>query len=195
MTLPTTGPISLADVNVELGRASNAPISLGETAVRTLAGLSSGQLGLSNLRGKTNGYLAALTVTPGAKSASGYNYKGYSSTQGIGSRSPTTLFSKNVAEAFIAYETTTPAWFMNVGVATGGGAGPWDAVTSVTVAGVTIPCRFSIDQDIKGAPMGSHTLAPDATPGWKFWPLALTQTQYNQILAAMNAGPVTFYFN
>jgi hypothetical protein len=55
MTLQSSGAISLGDVNVELGRSSTANISLGETAVRTLAGVSSGPISLSQLYGKSNG--------------------------------------------------------------------------------------------------------------------------------------------
>lgn len=54
MTLQSSGAISLANVNTELGRSSTANISLGETAVRNLAGVASGQISLSNLYGKSN---------------------------------------------------------------------------------------------------------------------------------------------
>lgn len=54
MTLQSSGAISLGNVNTELGRSSTATISLGETAVRTLAGVSSGAIALSNLYGKSN---------------------------------------------------------------------------------------------------------------------------------------------
>lgn len=54
MTLQSSGAISLGNVNTELGRSSTATISLGETAVRTLAGVSSGAIALSSLYGKSN---------------------------------------------------------------------------------------------------------------------------------------------
>ena len=54
MVLPT-GTISMANVNVELGRSSTATISLGETAVRTLAGVASGTISMNDLRGKSAG--------------------------------------------------------------------------------------------------------------------------------------------
>jgi hypothetical protein len=53
MTLPASGSISLSQVSVELGRASNANTKLGESAVRTLAGVASGAISLGNLRGKS----------------------------------------------------------------------------------------------------------------------------------------------
>jgi hypothetical protein len=62
MTLPSSGAISLANVSVELGRSSTATTSLGETAVRTLAGVASGAISLSNLYGKSNAL--AITISP-----------------------------------------------------------------------------------------------------------------------------------
>ena len=52
MVLPT-GTISMANVNVELGRSSTATISLNETAVRSLAGVASGTISMNDLRGKS----------------------------------------------------------------------------------------------------------------------------------------------
>lgn len=59
MVLPT-GTISMSQVNTELGRSSTASISLGETAVRTLAGVASGAISMNDLRGKS----AGATYTP-----------------------------------------------------------------------------------------------------------------------------------
>lgn len=53
MTLPT-GTITMNDVNIELGRASGALITLNDTDVRTLAGKSSGTISMNDLRGKSN---------------------------------------------------------------------------------------------------------------------------------------------
>jgi hypothetical protein len=59
MPLPSSGTISLSQVNTELGRSSSVTISLGETAVRNLAGVPSGVISMSNLHGKS-----AVDVTP-----------------------------------------------------------------------------------------------------------------------------------
>lgn len=52
MTLPT-GTILMSDINVELGRAWNAPLSLNDAAVRALAGKPSGAISMADLRGKS----------------------------------------------------------------------------------------------------------------------------------------------
>jgi len=61
MTLPTS-PISLSEVNVELLQSATALISLNDTNVRTLAGVASGQIGMSDLQGKTNGFSFTISA-------------------------------------------------------------------------------------------------------------------------------------
>lgn len=52
MTLQSTGAISLGNVATELGRAAGTTTSLGEAAVRNLAGVASGPISMSSLYGK-----------------------------------------------------------------------------------------------------------------------------------------------
>lgn len=52
MTLPTSGPISFSQINTELSRPATTTVSLNEAAVRGLAGVVSGPIGLNNLLGK-----------------------------------------------------------------------------------------------------------------------------------------------
>lgn len=51
MALPSTGPISMSQVRTELGLSGS--ISLGQAAVRELAGRPSGSISMSHLRGKS----------------------------------------------------------------------------------------------------------------------------------------------
>ncbi len=69
MTFPGSGPISFAQINVELGRASSANMSIGGSAERTLAGVPSGPIAISQFYGKTAGGGGGPPPTPG-KSAS-----------------------------------------------------------------------------------------------------------------------------
>ena len=61
MPLPSSGAISLYQVNVELGKLSTSVISLNDTAVRGLAGVASGTISMSNLLGKSAGLFATIS--------------------------------------------------------------------------------------------------------------------------------------
>jgi hypothetical protein len=71
MTLPASGAISFANVNVELGRSSTAALNLNEGSAtvlgpRFLAGKFSGAIAVSDLYAQT-----LFTVTGGSTTASG----------------------------------------------------------------------------------------------------------------------------
>lgn len=54
MTLPVSGAISFNNINVELGVSGTTQASLGQTSYRTLAGVASGAISMSNFYGKSN---------------------------------------------------------------------------------------------------------------------------------------------
>lgn len=54
MTLPASGTISMSQINVELGRAATAALSLNDAAARALAGVPSGPIKMSDFYGKSN---------------------------------------------------------------------------------------------------------------------------------------------
>jgi hypothetical protein len=64
MPLPSSGEISLNQVNTELAIPATTTISLNQTNVRTLAGVPSGQISMANLQGKSSASLAfAATIS------------------------------------------------------------------------------------------------------------------------------------
>jgi hypothetical protein len=68
MTLASSGTISIGgttatrSINLELGRAATATSNMGETDLRTLAGVSSGAISMSQFWGKTAAEIQAMVV-------------------------------------------------------------------------------------------------------------------------------------
>ena len=60
MTLPASGAISLSQVNVELGLSATAQIGMNDAAVRTLFGVPSGAISMSDGYGKANQFAFAI---------------------------------------------------------------------------------------------------------------------------------------
>jgi len=67
MTLPVSGAISFNAINVELGVAGTTTANINQASYRTLAGVPSGQISLSNFYGKSN--RVALSVTYSSSTA------------------------------------------------------------------------------------------------------------------------------
>jgi hypothetical protein len=61
MTLPVSGAISFNNINVELGVSGTTQASLGQSSYRTLAGVASGAISMSNFYGKANQF--AFTIS------------------------------------------------------------------------------------------------------------------------------------
>jgi hypothetical protein len=132
MTLPSTGTISFEDVNVELGRSPSAPISLGETEVRALAGKLTGAVSLGDLRGK--GITHKLTVG----SLNGGTRFGFWTSASGGSVSPNTVEYGKTLTAIMTYPATDSVNkdFITIGI---GGVGTGTAGTlTLKWGGLTI---------------------------------------------------------
>ena len=67
MALPSSGQISLNDVNVELGNSGTAQISMNDSAVRTLFDDASGQISMSQGHGKANEF--SFTISSSTQEA------------------------------------------------------------------------------------------------------------------------------
>jgi hypothetical protein len=61
MTLPVSGAISFNNINVELGVSGTTQASLGQSSYRTLAGVASGAISMSNFYGKANAFAATIS--------------------------------------------------------------------------------------------------------------------------------------
>jgi hypothetical protein len=112
MTLNASGPLSIGgtttgqSINLELGLAQNATSGLGDTNFRTLAGVATGAISMSNFYGKSNIVLK------------GYWPGGFTNS----STTTTTIQSINFSsEAMVAVSATT-----------GDSAGSWSSVFNST---------------------------------------------------------------
>lgn len=61
MALPSSGPISLSNVSVELGNGATVNVSLNDSAVRGLFGKASGAIAMSDGYGKANQFVLTIS--------------------------------------------------------------------------------------------------------------------------------------
>ncbi len=107
MTLASSGTMSIGgtttdrSINVELGRSATATSSMGETDLRSLAGVSSGAISMSNFYGASY-YDWIVTVTNAATTIFGQSFQGYGN---VGS----TAFG-SVSDATCDLYSTNPSW-------------------------------------------------------------------------------------
>lgn len=110
MALPTSGAISLSQVNTELGKAATAAISLNDANVRSLAGVASGAIAMSNLQGKSASSppTLSLAVTGNGQTTNSYTvvYAYINCTLG-GSPTPTTSGSRITNNVTGSYPSIT----------------------------------------------------------------------------------------
>lgn len=107
MALPSSGQISISQISTELGRASTATTSLGESASRSLAGVPSGAISMSNFWGKSSGFFATITTNQ-----LNLNLRTWALANGWNGSSPATI---TVAPGVYIWSdsTSTPALTIN----------------------------------------------------------------------------------
>jgi len=91
MTLASSGTMSIGgtttdrSINLELGRSATATSSMGETDLRTLAGVASGAISMSDFYGKSAATLLwSVGIAQGNFTATGYEAQGFSTYIGGG---------------------------------------------------------------------------------------------------------------
>lgn len=126
MLPPVGNPISLSQVNTELGYAANAQISMGNTPVRNLAGVGGGAVDMNSLHGKSS-YTQMTAVgngdyydSAGGTGVNAYQYSAspYISTLTGGSGGYTfnwVLVSGSVPIGTANLNTANPAMRYNIG--------------------------------------------------------------------------------
>ena len=120
MTLPVSGAISFNNINVELGVAGTTQASLGQSSYRTLAGVASGAISMSNFYGKSNRATASYTFSANTANAS-LNLSSLS-----GYSAGTTDITVTINSGIYVYSTSTGSYALTLSGATTG-----DTVTIV----------------------------------------------------------------
>lgn len=184
MALPSSGPISMAQVRSELGLSG--PISLGTSAVRSLAGLGSGAISLANLRGKSVAVglgsfnLAAVNSQTSADILNTGFSSGY-----YGSVSPSTVLGAGIQQARIqrTLSNGTYSYIVYFQLNTPGTTNT-AAVRGITIGGVTIPGYLTRDQDLKGANLNTCSFRITNAAGW-IGGVGITDSQWQTIYNAI----------
>ena len=99
MTLPASGPISFNAINVELGVAGTTQADINQSSYRTLAGVPSGTIALSNFYGKSNSFSATIS-----SNQTNLNLRTWALANGWGGTSAATI---TVGSSVYIYSTST----------------------------------------------------------------------------------------
>ena len=111
MALQGSGAISFANINTELGVASTTTRALNDAAARTLAGVASGAISMSNFHGKSNTPTFNLTI---AANTANYNVKSAAIAAGWSGTVPA-IINVTINSGVYVYSTSTGAYAFDTG--------------------------------------------------------------------------------
>ncbi len=116
MALPSSGSLSLSQVNIELSFAANATISMGGAAVRGLFGNGSGAISMSNGYGKSSQFQMSKTLT---SSIQNYNLRNDMVANGYEGSGPFTV-NLTIASGVYIWSDSTGVPGFDTGALSGG---------------------------------------------------------------------------
>ena len=117
MALPSSGAITFANVNTELGAGSTTQRSLNDSTTRTLFGKASGQISMSDGHGKSANFTFNQIITT---NTANYNLRKAAVAAGWDSLAPL-VATITINPGVVVYADSTSAYAFDTGVAFPGG--------------------------------------------------------------------------
>jgi len=163
MTLPVSGPISLNNVNVELGLSGTTSINMNQASVRTLFAVPSGAISMSNGYGKSNRVAATATISTDTS-----NYT-VNTAKAPGYAAGTTDFTLTINNGVFVSSSSTGSYAMTVDTSWA----PGDTVSIVNNGTI-------VGRGGNGGAGGTDTSPPiSGNPGSSAGPALLVQRAIN----------------
>jgi hypothetical protein len=152
MALPSSGAISLNNVNVELGLSGTTSINMNQASVRTLFGVASGVISMSNGYGKSNRVTSSATI-----SANTTNYT-LNTAKASGYSAGKTDFTLTINSGVYVYSGSTGSYALTVDTS-------WAAGDTVTIInnGTMLGCGGNGGRGGYGGSTGPGTNAVSGT--------------------------------
>ena len=150
MTLPSTGTITMADINTELGYSSTATITLNDAAVRGLAGIPSGAISLNDFHGKSNWKRPTAYSTSGTNgSVTNPTYAYDGSTSAVDTSTDAVIVHANTGAFPTTYSVTYNAF------GTGTKSGTLYIACSGFATDTLVTAYSTVDVKVNGTSVGS----------------------------------------